>query len=399
VQILAVANRYPPWSRGGYEVIAASAVAALRAAGHRVSILTTAPDPSDREANRAPLTDVHRDLRWYWHDHEFPPISLRAAAALERQNARTMRRWLRELGPDIVLWWGMGGMSLSLLEQVRRAGVPTVGVVADDWMTYAAEVDAWTKRWRHRLRPLAPIAERVVGVPARVNLASAAMWVFISEHLRSRARVPSEYATVAHPGVDPARFASRPPGEWGWRLLYCGRIDPRKGIARAVESLAQLPAEARLTIDGGGNDKHAAELSALAQRLGVGERVELSFSAPEDVPRAYVAADAVVFPIEWEEPWGLVPLEAMAVGRPVVASRAGGGADEYLRDGENCLRFDAGDADALAAAVRRLAGDPALRARLVAGGRETAAGLTERRFNDAIEEELERAVTGGVRSI
>ena len=105
-----------------------------------------------------------------------------------------------------------------------------------------------------------------------------------------------------------------------------------------------------------------------------------------------------MFPVQWEEPWGLVPLEAMAVGRPVVASRAHGGADEYLRDGENCLRFEASDADALAAAVRRLAGDPGLRARLIAGGRETAAGFTERRFNEAIERELELAVAGGVRS-
>ena len=54
-------------------------------------------------------------------------------------------------------------------------------------------------------------------------------------------------------------------------------------------------------------------------------------------PAAYAAADAVLFPVSWEEPWGLVPLEAMAVGRPVLASRAGGGPAEYLRAGENCL--------------------------------------------------------------
>ena len=49
----------------------------------------------------------------------------------------------------------------------------------------------------------------------------------------------------------------------------------------------------------------------------------------------YAAADVVVFPVQWNEPWGLVPLEAMSVGRPVVASGTGGSA-EYLRDGENC---------------------------------------------------------------
>ena len=91
---------------------------------------------------------------------------------------------------------------------------------------------------------------------------------------------------------------------------------------------------------------------------------------------AYARADATVFPVRWEEPKGLVPLASMGRGRPVVATGRGGSA-EYLRDGENCLLFDAWDADALAAAVRRLAGDPALCQRLREGGLETAPRHTE----------------------
>jgi glycosyltransferase involved in cell wall biosynthesis len=74
----------------------------------------------------------------------------------------------------------------------------------------------------------------------------------------------------------------------------------------------------------------------------------------------------------------------MAQGRPVVATGRGGSA-EYLRDGENCLLYEAGDAAALAAAVRRLAGDDALRARLRAGGLETAPRHTEPVLNAAVE--------------
>ena len=98
----------------------------------------------------------------------------------------------------------------------------------------------------------------------------------------------------------------------------------------------------------------------------------------------YAAADAVVFPVIWEEPWGLVPLEAMGIGRPVAATGRGGSA-EYLEDGENALLFPAGDAPALAAAVERLAADAGLRARLRERGAETAARHTERRFNEAVE--------------
>jgi glycosyltransferase involved in cell wall biosynthesis len=103
------------------------------------------------------------------------------------------------------------------------------------------------------------------------------------------------------------------------------------------------------------------------------------------------AADALVFPVRWREPWGLVPLEAMAVGRPVVATGRGG-SGEYLRHEENCLIFDpdAGPA-ALAAALRRLAGDELLRDRLRAAGTATVERIGVSAFDEAVEASLERA--------
>ncbi len=396
MRILAVSNRYPPWSLGGYETIAAGTAAALRRTGHRVRVLTTVPDSSDRPVSEPAGGDIYRQLRWYWREHRFPRSSLLTTVALERANARTLARHFQELRPDAVLWWAMGGMSLSLLEQVRRAGMPAVGVVGDDWMTYAGTVDAWTRRFAGWRGASAPLAERVVGVPASVDIAAAARWVFISEHVRSRAPLGghdrASAATVAHPGVDPLRFAPRAPLPWRWRLLSCGRIDPRKGLTTAIEALSLLPVDARLMIDGDGDRGHARELSTLAGRLGVGGRVRFHCSAPEQVPGSYAAADAIVFPVTWEEPWGLVPLEAMAVGRPVLASRAGGGAAEYLRDGENCLQFPPGDPAALAAAVRRLAADADLRSRLIDGGHRTASRFTDQQFHEAVERELHRAL-------
>jgi glycosyltransferase involved in cell wall biosynthesis len=70
-----------------------------------------------------------------------------------------------------------------------------------------------------------------------------------------------------------------------------------------------------------------------------------------------------------------------------VATGRGGSAD-YLRDGENCLLFEAGDAESLAAAVLRLGGDPALRSRLREGGLETAPRYTEAGLNAAVERAL-----------
>jgi glycosyltransferase involved in cell wall biosynthesis len=98
----------------------------------------------------------------------------------------------------------------------------------------------------------------------------------------------------------------------------------------------------------------------------------------------YAAADAVVFPSTWDEPFGLVPVEAMACATPVVASGTGGSA-EFLVDRVNCLLFRAGDETALAEALGLLAGDARLRASLIAGGLATADDLTVDRLADTLE--------------
>jgi glycosyltransferase involved in cell wall biosynthesis len=170
--------------------------------------------------------------------------------------------------------------------------------------------------------------------------------------------------------------------------VYVGRLDPRKGVDTAVEALPHLPSEARLELIGGWDTREEQRLRALAAELGVESQVEFAGQRGRDeIAAAYAEADVVVFPVVWEEPWGLVPLEAMGRGRPVVATGRGGSAD-YLRDGENALLFEAGDAAALAAAVHRLAGDPELRERLRASGFETAPRYTEAGLNEAVEAAL-----------
>lgn len=391
MRILTVGNRYPPWALGGYEVTWHTTVAALRNAGHRVRVLTTGPDPTDLEPGTAPDPEVYRDLRWYWRAYSWPRLGLRETVALEQHNRDVFTRHASELEPDLVMWWAMGGMSLSLIELARRSGRPMLGAVGDDWMSYAPLVDGWMRRWRGPARLLAPVAERLVGVPARVELTSGIRWLFNSQFTLDRAAAAGwqlEAAEVVYPGVDQDRFKPVARDPWGWRLLVCGRIDPRKGIATAIEALALLPQDASLTIAGEGDPQHSAELRELVNRLGLSRRVTFTVCSRDELPALYAAADALLFPVLWQEPWGLVPLEAMAVGLPVIASRAGGGAWEYLREGENCLAFEPGHKAGLADSVRRLASDPE-------GGRELSSGglLTARRYS---EEAFHRALLGAV---
>lgn len=382
---------YPPHSFGGYEQVWQAAMRNLERNGHEVLVLTSDLDFGSEEPDDP---NVRRELRLYWRPHELPRISPPAKVRLERHNAGLLRRHLTEFRPDVVSFWSMGGMSLSLIERVRRAGVPAVGFVHDDWLDYASFMDGWQRPFSRRYRAAAPLAQRLTGIPTGIDLEHAARWVFVSEATRRIAREAGLRLAdtgVAHSGIDSRYLDPAPERDWDWRLLYVGRIDERKGVHTAVAALARLPGEATLTIIGGWDEAEEERVRATAERAGVAERLRFMGQQPfEEVHAAYGEADAVVFPVIWEEPWGLVPLEAMARGRPVVATGRGGSA-EYLRDGENALLFEAGDERALADAVTRLAGDPALRAKLRAEGFATAPRHTDAVFNAAVLAELEAA--------
>ena len=153
-------------------------------------------------------------------------------------------------------------------------------------------------------------------------------------------------------------------------FVHVGRLAAEKGIATIIDAFALAsrslpPGAIRLIIAGVGPCE--AELRARAPKhvtfLGYLNRKTM-------LPRLYASGDAFVFS-SLTETLGLVVLEAMACGLPVVATPAGGVAD-HLRDGENGIAFPPGDADAMARGMVRLAMDRALAARLGAKARETA---------------------------
>jgi len=385
---------YPPHHYGGYELVWQAAMRAAREAGHEVRVLTSDARVPGAGAYEDP--DVHRTLLWHWswERNEWVRRSAWGRLRLELRNARELDRHLAEFDPDVVSWWSMGGMSLGLVERVRRRGLPSLLVVHDDWLVYGPAQDAWMRVWNRRRTRAVSLVDRVLRIPTSVDLAAAGRFLFNSAYTREEARrhrLDPVDTDVVSPGIDDRFLDPAPPSDWAWRLLYVGRVERQKGVDTAVAALAQLPPEASLTVIGNGHPALIEELRGLAAETGREAGVRFASSLAGDrLPAAYAGADVVVFPVRWQEPWGLVPLEAMGVGRPVVAT-ATGGAREYLRDGENALLVPPDDPTAVAAAVKRLAADPSLRARLQAGGRETAAAHRASDFNRRITLELERA--------
>jgi D-inositol-3-phosphate glycosyltransferase len=171
--------------------------------------------------------------------------------------------------------------------------------------------------------------------------------------------------TVVPSGVDVDQFSpDGPVAERGDRprVLCIGRLVPRKGFDTVIRALVGVP-EAELIIAGGpaadelAGDPEAARLTRLAERFGVADRVRLVGAvARPDVPALLRSADLVVC-TPWYEPFGIVPLEAMACGVPVVASAVGGFLDTVV-DGATGTLVPPRRPDRLAAAMRRLLAEP-----------------------------------------
>lgn len=397
MRVLTIGNMYPPHHYGGYEQVWGSAVRYLRERGHEVRVL--AVDYRHPGEERGDEPDVHRTLGWYWTNHDFVRVGLGRRLQLERHNQRELTRHLDDFRPDVIGFWSMGGMSHSLIEQARRRGIPIVAFVHDPWLDYGRWTDQWTRLFRlPRYRWAAPLAEAVTGLPTQVRYGKAGRYVFVSEFIRGRMMALGlglSDTAVASSGIASTFVSPGPTHPWEWRLLFIGRLHPDKGIEDAVCCLAHLPAKATLTIAGSWDPRDETGLEALVDELGVRSRVRiLGRQPPETVAELYRTSDALLFPVRWEEPWGLVPLEAMGCGCPVLATGCGGGA-EYLRDGENCVLVPVSDPAALAQAVGLLADEPELRDRLRSGGFATAARYPEEAFNEAVEEHLrEMASTG-----
>jgi glycogen(starch) synthase len=383
MRVLSVGNLYPPHHFGGYEQVWASAVAHLRALDDTVRVLAT--DYRHPGAADGDEPDVHRELRWYWRDHDFEVVPFHQRLPLERHNQRVLRRHLEELRPELVCFWSMGGMSHSLIEQVREREIPVVCFVHDGWLEYGPGFDQWTRMFHARWsRWAGPLVAAATGIPTRVHYGRAGRYVFVSRFIAERAAelgLGLDDTAVAPSGIGPGFAPAPEPSRWEGRLLHVGRLHPDKGIEDAVRALAALGEPATLTFAGSWDPREEAALDELVAGLGLAGQVRmLGQQPPERVAELYRTADALLFPVRWEEPWGLVPLEAMASGCPVIATARGGSA-EYLRDGENALVVAPRAPEQLAAAVARLRGDPSLRARLRRAGIATAAQHTEAIFN------------------
>ena len=194
-------------------------------------------------------------------------------------------------------------------------------------------------------------------------------------------------------GVDLDEFAPRPAGsDRPPTIAFGGRLRPEKGVfvlLAAFEDVVRSVPQARLTLVGDGPARRALEEDVARRRLTHSVTIG-SALPPADMPALFRSADVVAVPSlttrGWSEHVGMVAVQALACGVPVVASRSGA-LPEYVPDGVAGLLVPEGDAQALAGALTAVLTDDALRSRLAAGARAHAVANSDERSNIALIEE------------
>ncbi len=330
MKVVVLTTSYPRFPGDAAGRFVADAVERVRARGVEVEVVSPA---SFRHFGVAYGGGIAANLRRPWRALLLP--------AFLATFARAARRASRDADLLHAHWWPSGFIA-------RLMGRP---YVVQLWGTDVEAV--------RRLAPLRPVARRV--------LASARLVVCASRALADEARLlGARDVRVIPSGVDvPAQVGAEddPP-----HVLYAGRLSPEKGVLDLIAAANGIP----LVIVGDGPLRRQ-----VPQALG--------FLPHDELGRRYTRAAVVACPSR-REGFGVVAAEAMAHGRPVVASAVGGLLD-LVADGETGLVVPPGNVEALRSALERLLGDPGLRRRLGDAGRERA--RTELSWDVVLDRTLE----------
>lgn len=393
---------------GGAERMLREQTVGLRRRGHEVRVITRTPLGDTRPTVAVGGADEVRDVI----EHRYP-VSRRNELMFVLSSAtnslRVFDRLCRASRPEVVLIH----QSLAALGPIlrRRAGVRT-------WV-YACHSLAH-EEYRSRVPPGTTLLQRVrYGLNARLRrwcervvMGRCARIVVMSEFMKRRVREAHGIAEARmrvlpgcadlarfHPPEDRAavRRALKLPPE-RVILLTVRNLVPRMGLDNLLHAIARLRRDAPDVVRNillliGGDGPRRALLERLIAEAELGEHVRLlGFIAEDALPRYYQAADLVLMPTQELEGFGLVTVEALACGTPVLGTPVGA-IPEVLARLDPGLVADGSDAEALAGAIlrilRRFRDQPGERPRLAAKGR----ALVEREYNwDRHSERLEQVL-------
>ncbi|RAI43196.1 glycosyltransferase family 4 protein [Rhodoplanes roseus] len=393
MRILVVSNLYPPNVLGGYEVGCADVVAALRARGHDVTVLTsrsrhdfTVDDPPwiKRELT---LWDLFQTERF---GNAFASVNAFQGKALDPDNLSILLHELADGAYDVVYCFNLLGLgALAICDTLTRLGAAWAWHIMDSIPTQVVG------GLRPEIVALFETASRRAFLPGRSFVMSNRLLREIEAGNVSVGRLGDTCTIVPGWAKQPPAAAAEPPRDGKVRFVSVGVLGREKGTDLTIAALGALPAglRDRIEVDFLGRGD-LPSYQRKATQAGVAGCVRFHGQLPHaEVMRRLPSYDALLFPTWAREPFGFVALEAAISGVLPIITR-GIGAAEVLRDGEHAIHIERSEAS-LAAAVIQVVQNRSRCAALAGNAkRHVTAGYTLDAIVDQIEAELASIATG-----
>lgn len=372
MRILVLTSVYPPLGYSGHDERCRQAVRLLARRGHQIQVLT-----SDHRLPPMGVTGekgVFRELHLYSETGEESLLgnSYRATYAHERFNAESMDYRVARFKPDVVYVWNMNRLSKSLLFRLQDKGVPVVYDLHADWLLPENyNQDPWYRWWHDNSSKRSLIfrlfirglgrARRVLGMlpigeSRELDLSgSYVVSEWLRTHLAGGGCEQAKGLPVIYPGMDTRMITPKKRYLGRKRFAWAGRLVEHKGADLATEAVGILKArgvDVSLDIFGMGEPSERKGKRERIEQAGLGDRVTMRGIRPGELAEYYNRYDALLYTHLSGEAFSMTVLEAMFSKLPCLVADVGGN-KELLRQGENAILFEAGNAEALANAIEQ----------------------------------------------
>jgi glycogen synthase len=355
MKVLIISNIYPPIIFGGYEILCSQVGDELKKKGHEITILTSeflSQEIKDEEG-------IYRCLKLtsdYPKEGEnvgYVDFSLKRINKIAKINLKKTLQIIKKTSPDIVFCWCLNRITLGPIFAAQKTGIPVCYTINDE---HPKQFN-YTKKIKDLHSLLKKMAEFTFWNKATFRKLNYFPITIISHALKNKlvsVGTPVKTAKIIYQGVPLEKFNFKPTNFNGaeiFKIIYAGQLSKVKGVHTILQALSSIinhsKAAVSLDIVGTGVPEYTQYLKTIVTQNNISEYVNFIGKLSQDqLIKQYHSHHALIFSSEWDEPFGLTHLEAMACGCAVISTTTGGSA-ELINDNYNALAYEAGNSNML----------------------------------------------------
>jgi len=337
MKVLFITNLFPPYFLGGYEVACKDIVEEFKKNGHSVFVLTSSYGLEKPSVENG----IYRTLNANTDFNGYKSIKEKTFSLFYNpSNYKRTLEIIKMVKSDIASVWNISGISVSPLFALQKLKIPYVVHLFDRSLSFVRK-----NGWKRIINPI--IYDRL-----KLNHIISCSASLKEDYIKRG--YDKNSISIIHHGIEPEKEEKKRKkiNRKDVKLLFVGQLWEAKGADLAIRALSLLKEKnifAQLTIIGDGKEAYKSYLRKVAKKEKVESEVHLLGKVSrEALKNFYRNNDILLFPTySWyKEPFGIVILEAMNQGIPVIASNCGG-PKEIIIDGESGLLFDSGNAQSL----------------------------------------------------